>query len=243
MCRNGSYTEHGIKGLHGFARERYRAPADALVRVDPALGQLAVLLEPTSVVAKAWEHVERIGHRAVWEPRQVVITGAGPVGLLAALLGAQRGLDVHVVDLVEDGPKPELVRALGATYHARPVQDLGLEPDVVVECTGAAPVIAAVLDAAGINGVVCLAGVSGPGRKVALDLGGLNRELVLENNAVFGSVNANRRHYELGAQALAAADRTWLAGLVRRQLPLEEYEQALTAHDDDVKTVLVVADE
>jgi threonine dehydrogenase-like Zn-dependent dehydrogenase len=240
MCRNGRYTEHGIQALHGFARERYRAHPDALVRVDPALGGLGVLLEPTSVVAKAWEQVERIGSRAVWQPRRALVTGAGPVGLLAALLGVQRGLEVTVVDRVPDGPKPDLVRALGATYSSVPVGDLHGEVDVVVECTGAAPVIAAVLDATSPNGVVCLAGVSGPGRQIRLDLGQLNREWVLENDALFGSVNANRRHYESAAAALAAADQQWLAGLVTRRVPLADFEQALEARPDDVKVVLTL---
>jgi glucose 1-dehydrogenase len=65
MCRNGRYTERGIKGRHGFLSERFRIEPEFAVRPDPALGPLAVLTEPTSVVAKAWEQVERIGHRAV----------------------------------------------------------------------------------------------------------------------------------------------------------------------------------
>src|SRR5919201_5097049 len=83
MCRNGRYTEHGIKALDGFGAEWFRLAPEFVVRVDPALGQLGVLLEPTSVVAKAWEHTERIGRRAHWEPQSVLVTGAGPIGLLA----------------------------------------------------------------------------------------------------------------------------------------------------------------
>ena len=59
MCRNGLYTEHGIKGLNGFGAERWRIAPEFAVKVDPALGILGVLLEPTSVVAKAWDHVDR----------------------------------------------------------------------------------------------------------------------------------------------------------------------------------------
>lgn len=97
MCRNGLYTEHGIVGCHGFACERYRLFAEHLVKVDPGLGWLGVLLEPASIVAKAWRHAELIGGRSRWRPRRVLVTGAGTIGLLAALLGAQRGLDVHVL--------------------------------------------------------------------------------------------------------------------------------------------------
>jgi threonine dehydrogenase-like Zn-dependent dehydrogenase len=238
MCRNGRFTEHGIRGRHGFARDRWRADPEALVPVAPELGELGVLLEPASVVAKAWEHIERIGQRAVWQPGTVLVTGAGPVGLLAALLAVQRGLEVHVLDRVTDGPKPALVEALGATYHATPVEELALEPDVVVECTGAPPVVGAVLGGTARNGIVCLAGVSASGRTRPVDLGALNREWVLENDVVFGSVNANRRHYEAGAAALARADRSWLDGLVTRRVPVEDHRAALELRDGDVKTVL-----
>lgn len=96
MCRNGRYTEHGIKALDGFCAEELRVQPDFLMRVPRGLGRHAVLVEPASVVAKAWEHIEHIGRRAHWAPRRVLVTGAGPVGLLAALLGRQRGLDVTV---------------------------------------------------------------------------------------------------------------------------------------------------
>src|SRR5690242_12405579 len=81
MCRNGNYTEHGIKQLDGFCAEQLRIRPEFLVRVPATLGRRAVLVEPTSVVAKAWEQIERIGNRTHWEPRSVLITGAGPVGL------------------------------------------------------------------------------------------------------------------------------------------------------------------
>ena len=51
-------------------------------------------------------------------PRTLLVTGAGPIGLLGAMIGEQRGLDVHVYDHNKTGPKPEIARALGATYHA-----------------------------------------------------------------------------------------------------------------------------
>lgn len=114
-----------------FARERWRTDADALVVVDPELDELAVPLEPTTIVAKAWEQVDRIGARAFYDPEVVAVTGAGPVGLL----GVQRGLEVHVYDQVSDGPKPDLVRDLGATHHVDTLPESGVRPDVLVECT------------------------------------------------------------------------------------------------------------
>ena len=147
MCRNGRYTERGIKGLHGFGSERFRIEPSYAIKVDPELGELAVLLEPASVVAKAWDHIERIGRRFhSWEPRRVLVTGGGPVGLLAALMGKQRDYEVYVLDHHKDGPKPQLVRDLGALYLTGTMDDVNeLAPDVIIECTGAATLIAGVL--------------------------------------------------------------------------------------------------
>ena len=241
MCRNGEYTERGIKGRHGYASERYRIDPDFVVKVDPGLAELGVLLEPTSVVAKAWEHVARIGARsAAFSPGTALICGAGPIGLLAALLGVAQGYQVHVVDQVTDGPKPGLVADLGATYHHEPVGALAGRADVVIECTGVGQVVVDVLANTAPDALVCLTGVSSGGRTVPFDAGEVNREMVLGNAVVFGSVNANRRHYQAGAAALAAADPAWLARLITRRLPLDHFADALQRRPDDVKTVLTL---
>jgi glucose 1-dehydrogenase len=241
-CSNGRYTEHGIKGLDGFMRERYRSSADRLIRVEEALGLTGVLLEPTSIVAKAWAEIDRFAQRDAAKQRVALVTGAGPVGLLAALLGVERGLEVHVLDQVTDGPKPDLVRDLGAHYHHDGIENLDLSPDIAVECTGVASVVLGSIEAVRPNGIACLTGVSSPGRTKQVDLGGLNRALVLENNLVFGSVNANRSHWEAAARALAEADRKWLERLLTRRVPLDDVRRAFQRGADDVKVVLEIGD-
>jgi threonine dehydrogenase-like Zn-dependent dehydrogenase len=238
MCRNGLYTECGIKERDGFCAERYRIEPEYAVQIDPALGRVGVLLEPASVVAKAWEQVERIGSRARWQPRRVLVTGAGPVGLLAALMGVQRRLEVHVLDRVNEGPKPGLVRDLGATYHTGTVQEASNGADVVIECTGAGQLVLDAMEHTARGGIVCLTGISSGGRALRIDAGMLNRTLVLENDVVFGSVNANRRHYEEAAEKLAKADRNWLERLITRRVPLERWSEAINRQPADVKTVI-----
>jgi threonine dehydrogenase-like Zn-dependent dehydrogenase len=238
MCRNGRFTEHGIKQLDGFARERYRVDPEYVVKIDASLGITGVLTEPTSVVAKAWEHITRIGQRANWKPRTVLVTGAGPIGLLAALIGRQQGLDVHVFDRAEHGTKVDLAHAIGATWLSGDVNELPSEYDVILECTGAASVIEAILDRTAPDGIVCLLGVSNSGHTVSIDLGAINRDVVLENRVVFGCVNANRRHYEAAARVLKAADRAWLDRMITRKVPLDRFREAIEKRDDDVKVVI-----
>ena len=241
MCRNGQYTERGIKEIDGFMSERWRVEPEYAMKIDGSLGLLGVLLEPTTVVAKAWEQVVAVGQRAFWEPQTALVTGAGPIGLLAALVARQHGLDVHVLDRAESGPKPRLVRGLGATYHTGTVGSVGFEPDVIVECTGAGQVIADSIHAIAPGGVVCLTGVGSGGRTVGLTTADVASCIVLRNNVVVGSVNANKRHWYKAGQVLARADRAWLECLVTRRVPPEEFMSALQRQPEDIKVVVQFA--
>jgi len=238
MCRNGQYTERGIKEIDGFMSERWRIEPEYAMKVEPSLGLLGVLLEPTTVVTKAWEQVVTVGQRAFWEPQTVLVTGAGPIGLLAALIGAQRGMDVHVLDRVESGPKPQLVRDLGATYHTGAIADVGFEPDVIIECTGVGQVINDAIRGIGAGGVVCLTGVGTGGSTIGPAVADVAAAVVLKNNVVVGSVNANKRHWYKAGQVLARADHAWLEKLLTRREAPEQFDQALHREADDIKVVV-----
>lgn len=238
MCSNGQYTERGIKEIDGYMSERWRVEPEYVVKVDPTLGILAVLLEPLTIAAKALEQVVFIGQRAFWRPRNVVITGAGPIGLLCALGAVQHGLDVHVLARGTSGPKPDLVRDLGATYHTGSVMNIGFEPDVIVECTGVGQVIAESIRAIGAGGIVCLTGVGTGGAQGGLQIADVAAAAVLKNNVVVGTVNANKRHWYKANEVLARADRTWLARLITRVEGPENFEKALERGRDDIKNVI-----
>ena len=241
MCRNGQYTERGIKHIHGFMSDQWRIEPEYAMKVDRSLGLLGVLLEPTTVISKAWEQVQAVGQRAFWEPQHVLVTGAGPIGLLAALVCSQHGLDVHVLDRVESGPKPDLVRALGATYHTGRATDIGFKADVIIECTGVGEVIADCVRSAAAGGVVCLTGV-GTGGRTSGFTADVAATMVLQNNVIIGSVNANKRHWYKAARVLAQADRDWLGRIVTRRVRPEGFMDAFQRQPDDIKVVIQFAD-
>ena len=238
FCRNGKYTERGIKERNGYAATQWRVEPEFAVKLDRRLGDCGVLMEPTSVVSKAWEQSEMIAARAPFERKVALITGAGPIGLLAALLGVQRGYEVHVLDRTDAGPKPSIVHDLGATFHTGAITDIGVQPDIVIECTGYGPLAFDLTSVVAKDAVVCLAGISGGSREVPTSLNVINKQMVLENIVLFGSVNAARRHYEQAAAALAKADIGWLARLVSRKVALSDFATALTRTDDDVKVAI-----
>src|SRR5205085_9010062 len=135
------------------------------------------------------DRTERIGARSRgWQPKTVLVTGAGPIGLLAALMAVQRGLDLHVLDRNCGGLKEKLVRELGGAYHSDLASLDRLAPDILIECTGAPALIRDCLGTTAAAGITCLVGVRAPGRTVDLDLGALNRTMVLDNDTASGCV-------------------------------------------------------
>lgn len=238
MCQNGQYTERGIKQIDGFMSELWTIESEYAMKVDPKLEILGVLFEPATVVTKAWEMVIAIGQRSFWLPRNVLVTGAGPIGLLAAMIGKQMGLDVHVLDRMTSGSKPDLVKSLGAAYHSTAVSKVGFEPDVIIECTGVGAVIQESIRGIGPGGIVCLTGIGHGGVSAAGATADIAASVVLRNNVIVGSVNANKRHWYKAGEALAKADRSWLERLITRREKPENFEQALKRREDDIKVVI-----
>ena len=173
FCANGEYTERGIKQLHGYGSERWRVEPDFAVRLDPGLEDVGVLLEPTSVVAKAWEQIERIGGTRDASRRAACSSPAlGRSGCWPRCSRSSAASEVHVLDQVTAGPKPELVRRLGGTYHAR--RRLGRRASRHRgrgdgRPPGGRPGAARHQR----NGIVCLTGVSSGGRPLDFDIGAL----------------------------------------------------------------------
>ena len=189
-------------------------------------------------MAKAWEQIEAVSARCPQPGKVALVVGAGPIGMLAALLGVQRGYQMHVLDQVEDGPKPSLAAALGATYHHGPVEDLGLRPDVVLECAGAGELVMELARRVTQAGVICLIGISSEQHRLPVDVNAVHAAMVLGNSVIFGTVSAARRHYEQAVVALAQADPAWLGGLISRRVPLSSWQHGLTRNPDDVKVTV-----
>jgi len=238
MCRNDQFVERGIVRRHGYGSEQWRLEPEFALKIPAELGELGVLLEPASVLAKAWEQVDCISRRAFFLRGTALVTGAGPIGLLACLLGMQRGYEVHVVDLATGGPKRDLVEALGAHYHAGDVIDVDADVEVVIECTGLGAVGRSAAQRVVSGGIMCLTGIMNLEPQLDTDATALNRNMVLHNNVLFGTVNAGRRHWEQAVDALTAGDREWLSGMITRRVPLARWTDALDRRAEDIKVVV-----
>jgi hypothetical protein len=218
------YTERGIKEIDGFMSERWRIEPEYAMKVDPSLGLLGVLLEPTTVVTKAWEQVAAIGQRAFWEPRTVLVTGAGPIGLLAALVGSSAGSRSTSSIASSRAPSPTGSR-LGATYHTGASTSVGFQPDVIVECTGVGQVIADSSTSWRRRHRVP------DRRRQRRPHVGLDRRRRRDDGAPEQRHRRQRQRQQAalvqGGQVLAQADAAWLARLLSRRESPEAFMNAL----------------
>jgi threonine dehydrogenase-like Zn-dependent dehydrogenase len=250
-CLNGRYTERGIKGRHGFLAEYYTEHPKYLVRVPDELERVGMLVEPTTISVKALEQVEVIQRRLTWQPQRALVTGAGPIGLLAAAVLTLRGFEVVVYNRSDSPRKVELTQELGAQFVTTDSADLGHDLadeygpfDVAIEATGFSPLAFRLLDTVGHNGVAVLTGVSGGDRTAELRVDHLNLEAVLQNKVLVGTVNADRGNFEQAVADLAQVEQRWpgwLERMITLRPPLERYREALDRGSEDVKAVVDVA--
>src|SRR3954468_5905149 len=250
MCSNGQYTERGIKGRHGFMSEYFTETPAYLVKLPAELEGNGFLIEPLTVVEKAVQQAIEIQRRLVWELEEAVVTGAGPIGLMATFLLRSMGIKVWTVDIVErSSNRAKMVEACGATYVKgdetsllQLSQELGDHIDLIVEATAVPQIVFESMDAVGPNGVVALTGVSAGSRKLEVAGAHLNFEMVLMNKVVFGSVNANKRYYASAVKDLASFEQLWpglCSQVITRRVPYGDFADALTPRPGiDVKSTV-----
>jgi threonine dehydrogenase-like Zn-dependent dehydrogenase len=251
MCLNGLFLERGIKGRHGYLAEYYTEQPRFLVKVPERIAPFAVLLEPMTVGEKAVDQIRKIQSRLFWGPERAIVLGAGTIGLLAGMLLRLDGIEVYFYDRAEKGSRRDIAEAMGATYIWADQHELANLPgqignvDIVLEATGYSPLAFEAMDVVGKNGIVCLSGVSGGERQLSIHANQLNMEMVLSNKVVFGTVNANPRHFRAGIRHLVTID-ALVPGLLSRmitdRLPLDaSLLQALESPSDSIKRIVTVS--
>jgi threonine dehydrogenase-like Zn-dependent dehydrogenase len=262
FCYTGLFTERGIHGAHGFLTERVVEHEKYLNVVPPALRDVAVLTEPLTIAEKALRQIWEVQARLPWacplvpgEPaghcHTAVVLGAGPVGLLGAMALAASGFAVTVYSR-EPAPNPKaaLVESIGAAYvSAREASPEALAArigniDVVYEASGASAASFDLMKVLGTNGVFVFTGVPGRKAPIELDADLLMRRLVLSNQVVFGTVNADRAAFEAAIGHLGAFRARWpgaTEALITGRFPIERHGELLGGAGGGIKNVIAVA--
>ncbi len=247
MCLTGHYFEHGIKGLHGFAREFAITDASFVVKLPESLSDVGVLLEPMTIVEKGMlqTFLMQKARMKKWKPVKILVLGAGPVGLLATALLRVKGLDVDTVATrSEESLKAKLVEQTGSKYinsKVSPLSSLENKYDIVFELTGNTGVALEAQNLTGVNGVVSYLGVYMHEQETE-DAGKIYTNLVLGNRIQFGSVNANKSYFTQGVKDLLAIRKRWngfLEKMITTSVGIEQFGNAYTPQSqEEIKAVI-----
>jgi threonine dehydrogenase-like Zn-dependent dehydrogenase len=245
MCIKGEFKEHGIKGLQGFASEYTSTDSEFLVKVPEELRNVAVLLEPLSIAEKAVVQSYKIQERMHWNPKNALVLGAGPLGILAALVLRLRGLEVTATATrPKESLKAKLISGAGGSYvnaKESPLNNWDRKFDIIIETTGNTGVAADALGLLNTNGILCFLGVYPPGEACS-NFSGILKEMVLENKTIFGSVNANISYFVRGIEDLKEIQKRFpgiLEMIVTKRLTPERYKEAFEPDRENIKTVIV----
>jgi threonine dehydrogenase-like Zn-dependent dehydrogenase len=264
FCLTGAYTERGIKGRHGFMTDEVVDHAKNMHVVPRSLADIAVLTEPLTIAEKAFVELGSILNRMPWidpellsgkDPERVekrglnaVVLGAGPVGLLAALACLVRGLDTWVYSRESaKSSRAAWVESVGAHYiesGTLPVGQLGKQVgnvDAIIEATGSAGLTFAALPAIGKNGIMVLTGVPGRKSEVTIDAERVMRNLVLENQLLYGTVNAGPPSFDHSIRDLGRFEARWpkqVRALITGRTGPETINDVLAGGKDAIKAVI-----
>jgi threonine dehydrogenase-like Zn-dependent dehydrogenase len=252
FCVTGHFKERGIKEADGFMTELVVENERYLVQVPRALAEVAVLVEPLTIAAQASVQLEAILRRYPWEPTELraLVLGAGPIGLLGAMMLVARGIDTVVYSLeAADSQRARLVRSFGGEYVSARDTPLSELParigprDVVFEAVGTARVAFGALGALAPNGVFIFSGIPGPQKPIEIELDAIMRRIVLNNQVLFGTVNASRLAFEAAVRQLEqfmALFPDAVRGVITERARLED-APALLRRGGGIKQVVSIA--
>lgn len=259
FCYTGDFTERGIKGAHGFLTEFVVDDEQYMNAVPRDLRDVAILIEPLAIAEKALIQVWTVQQRLPWacpvipgkDPaycHRAVVLGAGPVGLLGAMVLVANGFETTVYSRGPvSGAKAAFVRSIGADYLSSDkhtpkqlAERIG-NIDLVYEATGAADISFEVIEVLGTNGVFVFTGVPGRKAPIKLDADLIMRNLVLRNQMVFGTVNAGPAAFEAAIRDLGVFMKRWpdaLRSLITGRYPVEAACDLLLGKPDGIKQVI-----
>jgi threonine dehydrogenase-like Zn-dependent dehydrogenase len=263
FCFTGDFTERGIKMVHGFLTEEFVEEEKHLSRVPRALRDVAVLIEPLTIAEKALAQIWRVQGRIGWRAKTsagelpgagktAVVLGAGPVGVLGAMALLANGFRTFVYSRSrEPNPKAALVNSIGAKYvssDAVPAVEFAKMTgpiDVVYEAIGVASVTFDVLKILGLNGVFVFTGIPPESPAIPIEADSLMRQMVLMNQVVIGTVNADQDAFDDAIRDLATFKQRWpdpLRSLITGRYPMTSYRELLLGKATGIKNVIAIAD-
>lgn len=258
MCYTGEYLERGIKGLHGYQAEYVVDDAKYLIKIPEVIKDIGVLTEPTTVVEKAIDQACKIQNNRLpkyqknhdWlKGKTALIAGLGPIGLLGAMVLSLKGAKVLGLDIVDEKTsRPQILKELGGSYinaKNRSINDIQKEYqqiDLILEAAGIAHLDFDLFNLLGINGVYVLTGVPSEGKPLSVDGSHIMKQIVMKNQVIVGSVNANLENFHQAVKDLENGLARWgsvIPKIISHKVNYKDFKNVLSKHtSDEIKVVI-----
>jgi threonine dehydrogenase-like Zn-dependent dehydrogenase len=257
FCYTDDFAERGIKEKHGFMTEFVVDDEKYMFKVPQLLRDVGVLIEPLTIAEKALYQIWDVQERLPWtshsvkemgKGRRAVVLGAGPVGLLGAMTLLNAGFETYVYSRgALSSTKAVLTESMGATYVSSQkdsLHDLSRRVgniDVVYEAVGASQLAFEIMKVLGTNGILAFTGVPGRKAPIQVDTDRIMRNLVLKNQAVFGTVNAGREAHESAVKNLETFKEQWpqaVQSMITGRFPIEAFHDLLLKPSSGIKNVI-----
>lgn len=260
-CGTGDFVERGIKSVHGYMTESYVDEEKFMNLVPSGLRDVAVLTEPLTIAEKALQQVWQVQGRIPWSRTEpgtppgtglnAVVLGAGPIGILGTMAMLARGFKTYVYSRSQaPNPKSELVESLGAEYISAldvTAEELAARVgniDLVYEAVGGSEIAFNVIRVLGVNGVFVFTGIPAPGKIIDIHGDLTMRNIVLMNQAIIGTVNADRAAFQSAITDLGVFLERWpeqLKSVITGRYAPDKYQELLTGKNKGIKNVIQFA--
>ena len=259
FCSTWKFTERGINQYHGYMTESFVDLEKYLTLVPPELRDIAVLVEPLTVAEKGLAQVWKTQQRLPWGGQSgpnalkgagmnAVVLGAGPVGILGAMALQVNGFKTFVYSRSKKpNYKADLLESVGVEYLSS--EDVTVDElakcvgsiDLIYEAVGVPAITFDVLRVLGINGIYVMTGIPAPKAPIPVAASEIMRNVVLKNQAIVGTVNADGDAFASAIHDLGTFNKRWpkaVRQLITGRFKPEDYRELLVGKASGIKNVI-----
>jgi 2-desacetyl-2-hydroxyethyl bacteriochlorophyllide A dehydrogenase len=216
--------------LPGGMEEYVIVPEKAAFSIGDLPFEIAAFMEPLSCVVHGVERA-RIGLAD-----HIAILGAGPIGVLMVQMARIQGA-AHITVLEINPGRADLAHQMGADRVVIGFEDLQPDTyDIVIDATGAIPVMNRSIDYVRMGGTVLLFGVPPSGKNIEVE----GFKIFRKGLTVLSSFTSVRNSFQ--AVDLLQSGQIRVEPLISHHLPLQDLPHALElieSRDPAVKKVIV----
>ena len=267
MCMTGLFTERGIHKIDGFLTSYVVDDEKYILKLPRGMGKYGTFVEPLSIAEKGIEQIRLIQSRLPWgcaHPnhsfdsknwggcKTAFVIGAGPLGVLAACLLRLAGVETYILERKdEEHIKIKTIKSLGAKYidirktSIPEAFKIAGDVHIIFEASGASEFAINMIPYMSRSSIYVMTGIPKGELKATFDAHAILRQIVRYNQVIVGTVNSNKKHFEMAMKDIPRINRKFdnvLERTITHRFKLNQYEQYFNLQDKNQLKIVVDVD-